>query len=103
MTVKIYEYGLLPPTVNAELVDDQMRAAHRYRNVLVELERERRTRVRAILSGHADTEPLAAEVERLASEHAAARERINLMRSAKRRRAESAADRLACRELGARL
>ena len=59
MTSRIYEYGLLPPTTNAALVDDQIRLAHRYRNKLVEIERERRVKVRQILTGHADTEPLA--------------------------------------------
>ena len=49
MATIVYQYGLLPPTRNAELVNDQMRLAHRYRNVLVEIERDRRTQVSAIL------------------------------------------------------
>lgn len=46
MTIRNFVYGLLPLDVGADLVADQMRLAHRYRNLLVEIERERRTRVR---------------------------------------------------------
>lgn len=38
-------YGLKPPTANAELVARQMRLAHQYRNLLIEIERKRRERV----------------------------------------------------------
>lgn len=40
---RVYKYGCLAPTFNAFLVQQQIRAAHRYRNQLVEIERARRT------------------------------------------------------------
>lgn len=50
----VYKYGLLAPTEQANLVREQMRAAHRYRNVLVEIERGRRTAIRSALSAFGD-------------------------------------------------
>jgi len=43
--VAVYRYGLRAPVENAELVYDQMRAAHRYRNVLVGIEQAKRLAV----------------------------------------------------------
>lgn len=37
MTTRVYKYGLLPPTHNAELVADEMRRGHRYYNRLIEI------------------------------------------------------------------
>ncbi len=48
MPTLVYRYGLRAPIDGAEVVEDQFRAAHRYRNVLVEIERRRRDRLRAI-------------------------------------------------------
>lgn len=48
--MKVYRYGLLRPTENADLVRQQMRAAHVYRNALVEIERGRRAAARAAAS-----------------------------------------------------
>ena len=64
MSNLVYRYGLLAPTVNADLVDAQMRAAHTYRNRLTEIERERRGRLRAIDTGHAELCALHVEVTR---------------------------------------
>lgn len=47
MLNRVYKYGCLAPTLNAELVYDQIRAAHRYRNQLVEIERARREAIKA--------------------------------------------------------
>ena len=47
-TVRVYEYGLRPPTEGAERVRAQLAAAHRYRNTLVEIERARRAAVREL-------------------------------------------------------
>lgn len=47
MATRVYRYGLRAPYENAELVWNQMVAAHRYRNKLVEIERARRAEVRA--------------------------------------------------------
>lgn len=48
MSIKVYRYGLLPPIENAERVKEQMVLGHRYRNMLVEIERHRRAAVREI-------------------------------------------------------
>ena len=50
MTTLVYKYGLRRPTANADLVDEQMRLAHRYQNRLIEIERARREAVRAVFS-----------------------------------------------------
>ena len=86
---RVYEYGLLDPTVNAALVDDQMRAAHRYRNVLVEIERARRDAVRGALSAHPSVEPIEAEVQVLAREREGLRDQIRRANAAKRGRADT--------------
>lgn len=56
MTTKVYRYGLLAPTAEAARVEESMRIAHAYRNRLVEIERDRRARLRKIDT--ADTEAL---------------------------------------------
>ena len=43
----VYRYALASPHENAELVFEQIRLAHRYRNALVEIEHQRRAEVRA--------------------------------------------------------
>lgn len=47
MSTIVYRYGLRTPHENLELVLSQLRAAHKYRNALVEIERARRSAVRA--------------------------------------------------------
>lgn len=49
MPVKNYVFGAFPPTTNRDNVADQMRAAHRYRNRLVELELARRAAAEATI------------------------------------------------------
>ena len=49
MPTKIYSYGAKAPQP-AESVWEQLRAAHRYRNVLVEMERRRRAEADAVLT-----------------------------------------------------
>jgi hypothetical protein len=48
---RVYQYGLLPPTENAELVWNQMREGHRTYNDYVRCEITRRDTTREILSG----------------------------------------------------
>ncbi len=50
----VYRYGLLAPTVNGDIVREQMRLAHRYRNTLTEIERGRRAAIRASDAQHGD-------------------------------------------------
>lgn len=46
---RIYNYGILPPVDGAEIVDRQMRQAHRYKNALVHHELIRRRKVERTL------------------------------------------------------
>lgn len=48
----VMKYGLLPPTLNADIVQEQLNLAHTYRKRLVEIERERRSLMRAALEEH---------------------------------------------------
>jgi len=101
--IKNYEYGLLDPTSNEKLVDDQMRAAHRYYNQLVEIERERRREISLILVGHPDTEGLAAQVSDLAKQRDEARLAIKASRKRTRDRSETAQMRARVKDLAAQL
>lgn len=80
MPTKIYEYGLLPPVTNADVVEEQMSLAHKYQNKLVEIELFRRKKVRELLAKHDDAAPLEAEVAALVAELTAIRETINARR-----------------------
>ena len=103
MSIRVYEYGLLPPTVNAELVLSQMRDAHRYRNMLTEIERERRTKVREIMAAHQDMAPLQARVNELTEARDAARAEISKARAITRSRSDSKAQRTAVQDLNAQI
>ena len=62
----VYRYGLLAPVAGADVVEAQLRAAHRYRNDLVMIERGRRAAVRALTTEHpqqAALEASAVEIE----------------------------------------
>lgn len=50
MPARVYRYGLLRPTESLDLVRQQMRAAHKYRNTLVEIERGRRAASREAMA-----------------------------------------------------
>ena len=56
--MKVYRYGLLSPIENALLVERQMRAGHRYRNTLTEIERGRRWATRKVESEAGDAPAL---------------------------------------------
>lgn len=49
LPTRIYSYGCLPAIVGGDLLEEQLRLAHRYRNKLVEIERERRRQVDEVL------------------------------------------------------
>lgn len=102
MPTIVYQYGLLPPTKNADLVTDQMRLAHRYRNKLTEIEIQRRETVRKILSTHPDVEPMQAELEALIQQRDEARAAIRASRAASRSRSETKAQRDAVSQFAAR-
>lgn len=48
--VKVYRYGLLPPTAGAERISEQIWLAHRYQNALIEIERRRRERLATVVA-----------------------------------------------------
>ncbi len=84
--VKVYRYGLLPPTEGAERIADQMRLAHRYQNQLVEIERARRLAVRAVMGTHVDVETAAAIVAGHVAELARLRTEVQTTKAAGRTR-----------------
>ncbi len=56
--IKVYRYGLRPPTENEALVREQMHLAHKYRNVLTEIERGRRAAIRDLVDGREEISSL---------------------------------------------
>jgi hypothetical protein len=48
--ITTFKFGLLTPTINADLVRDQMHKGHVYQNKLIEIERWRRNEIRSIES-----------------------------------------------------
>jgi len=83
----IYRYGARRPIEGADEVDRQIRDAHRYRNKLVEIERERRERVeKTIRELAARIAGLSTEVERLDGLIAERRAEIKRANAARRRR-----------------
>ena len=58
MSTIVYKYGLRPPTTNAKRVLEQQWLAHRYRNILTELELTRREAVRQAQAKYPDLIPL---------------------------------------------
>lgn len=103
MSIRVYEYGLLPPHQNSELVLDQMRLAHRYRNMLTEIDRERRLKVREIMSSHQDMVPLQAQIDEITTARNAAREAIAKKRATTRSRSDSKGEREAIQALNAQI
>lgn len=79
--VRVYRYGVLAPTKNADVVRAQMRAGHRYKNCLIEIENGRRdaqrvleegSGLRAVLDEAVAAEAAVVAVLRRVSEHRAA-------------------------------
>ena len=97
---RIYNYGAKRPMTNADVVDTQMRLAHHYRNDLVTLEINRRSRVDVALC---EIAPTLKDVEaKLADAEArleAARSEVKKANSSKRKRGASAEDKKAISEI----
>ena len=91
MSVKVYRYGLLPPTNNAALVADQMRLHHRYSNKLTEIERDRRESVRKVMEAHGDIPEMQARAAELAADLKDAILVIKAQRAVTRDRSDTAA------------
>jgi len=77
---RIYRYGAKAPTGGLEAVRDQMRAAHRYRNALIEQERTRRAAVEAALVAMAPD--LAATEQKLVAAEAAVEGAVTALKAA---------------------
>lgn len=103
MPIRVFKYGLLAPTVNGPMVLEQMLLAHRYRNVLVEIERERRASVQAVLALHPDMAPLEAQVADLAERYETAQKALGQSRAVRQPRAALAPQREELRKLAAEL
>lgn len=52
MAIRVYKYGLMPPTANADIIHEQLRLAHRYRNAHTEVTRYVRGFVRDCMKRH---------------------------------------------------
>jgi hypothetical protein len=102
MPVIVYEYGLSPPKVNAALVEDQFRLAHKYRNMLTEIELERRAKIRAVMASHPDMVPFETELAEVLAEIEKLRGEINEIRKVERKRSSTPAQSKRIKELSAR-
>jgi hypothetical protein len=87
--IRVYRYGLLAPTENGEIVRDEMLMAHRYRNTLVEIERGKRSAIRAVLSQAGDIPTLEAACSHAEEEHRRAFEVVMRARAKTRSRSET--------------
>lgn len=103
MPIRVYQYGLLYPSDGGDLVLEQMRLAHRYRNLLVEIEHKRRAQIRAAMAAHPDMQPLEEQIAALVAQRDEAREVITRQRRMTRSRSETAAQRQAVRNLGSQI
>lgn len=100
MHAKVYVYGLQAPTLNADVVADQMWRAHQYYNTLVEIERERRDAIRKVLGNtSAEVETLEAQRQAISSAIVETREAIKRLRAVTRKRSDTAEMRAKVREL----
>ncbi len=88
-TTMVYRYGARPPYEPA-LVEEQIRAAHRYQNQLIEIERARRDRYHDILDTVPGVAQSRAEVNRLDVEIAERVGKLKHIRSLTRRRTPDA-------------
>lgn len=93
----VYRYGLHAPHEGVEIVYEQMRLAHRYRNTLVEIERGRRAAVREVELAAGDLPAAMRQVEAAKAIEEAAYRDVARHRAASRKRDEPAALRDALR------
>jgi hypothetical protein len=91
VVIRVYKYGLLPPIRNESRVQEQMLAAHRYRNTLVAVERARRAAVRAVRSAHPEIAALEVQHRNAAAALDAATDSIRRERARTHKRSETAA------------
>lgn len=99
----VFQYGLRPPTENAELVGEQMWLSHKYRNRLIEIERARRAAVGAAISSRPEVSDLEAELATVMTARDAARDEILKTRAKSRKRSETTEQRQAVKDLNAQI
>ncbi len=100
--MKVYRFGLLPPVDGANVVHAQLRAAHDYHNMLVQIERGRRAAVRESQRAYEDIPQLEAdfiEADKTVRELSVL---IKAQRAKTRSRSETADDRARLKEAKAR-
>lgn len=98
--VRIWKYGLRPPTMASARVHEQMWRAHRYYNQLVEIERARRAQTAAVMDAMPDIAQHQAEIARLSADLTQVLARISdARRRSRSRRAASADDRARAKQL----
>lgn len=93
MSTIVYKYGLLPPTAHGDVVRDQMRTAHRYRNDLIAIERGRRDASRALMAAMPALEPLQFAIDEAESILQTALKSQSSTRAQSRTRSETAEQR----------
>ncbi len=94
-SVRVFRYGLLRPTAEADRVREQMRLAHAYRNTLVHIERGRRAAVRSAMSAYSDLAALEADLRAAEEARRVASLAASAERSAGRTRSVSEAVKVA--------
>lgn len=99
MTTMVYRYDMRGgPVAGAEDIEHQMRATHRYRNQLVEIERGRRAAERSALAEHLGLQWLEWGASVAAEDLDRAIAAVKTPRQRDRRRSEPATARVAVRE-----
>lgn len=99
MPTVVYKFRLLrSPLQQADVVADQMRLAHRYYNKLVEIERERRDEIRAVLKDR-DPPELAAKAAASTQARAEAEAELKAQRARTRSRSVTKAQRARVKDL----
>lgn len=99
-TIRVYVYGCLPPIEGGDALDEQFWRAHRYRNALVEIERERRAAIAAAQRDHDTLGPLLAAIDSTETTIAEGRRELRLLQSGgKGERRQATEERAGVREL----
>lgn len=88
-STRVYRFGCRGPIEGADVVFDQLRRAHTYRNRLVEIERTKRGTIRQALDTIADVAPLVEERDRLVAELERVRAAHKASKQAKRKESVS--------------
>jgi len=89
---RIFSYGCLAPLKGQDLLEEQLRRAHTYKNTLIGIERRRRESVQEAIRSVGDVGPLATRVDELETALSEARTAIRAKRAREGRRADTAAE-----------